>query len=151
VAAMTQFASVPDGRLAYDVAGAGDPPMLFVHGWCCDRSCFAPQVTHFSASHAVVAVDLRGHGESSAPEQPLKPGRISAALQAQRLTLGGHGLGDLLVSNGPSGGLPHARCSQPMAGRDNRNQAQARSGVRLPIAAAASSRAQRIRVTAVSG
>jgi pimeloyl-ACP methyl ester carboxylesterase len=65
---MTQFASVPGARLAYDVAGAGDPPMIFVHGWCCDRSYFAPQVTRFSATHAVVTVDLRGHGESSAPD-----------------------------------------------------------------------------------
>ena len=64
---MTQFAMVPGGRLAYDLAGAGDPPMIFVHGWCCDRSHFAPQVTHFSAGHAVATVDLRGHGESSAP------------------------------------------------------------------------------------
>jgi pimeloyl-ACP methyl ester carboxylesterase len=29
---MTEFASVPGARLAYDVAGAGDPPMIFVHG-----------------------------------------------------------------------------------------------------------------------
>lgn len=84
-------------------------------------------------------------------EQPLKPGRISAALRAQRLMLGSHGLGDLLVSNGRSGGLLHARCSQPMVGLGNRHQAQAKSGVRPPIAAAASSQAQRIRVTAVSG
>jgi pimeloyl-ACP methyl ester carboxylesterase len=63
---MTRFASARDARLAYDAAGAGDPPMIFVHGWCCDRSYFDPQVTRFSASHAVVTVDLRGHGESSA-------------------------------------------------------------------------------------
>ena len=39
---MTRFASAPDARLAYDAAGAGDPPMIFVHGWCCDRSYFDP-------------------------------------------------------------------------------------------------------------
>jgi pimeloyl-ACP methyl ester carboxylesterase len=65
---MTQFASVPGVRLAYDVAGAGNPPMIFVHGWCCDRSHSAPQVKHFSARHAVATVDLRGHGESSVPD-----------------------------------------------------------------------------------
>jgi hypothetical protein len=27
---MTQFVSAPDARLAYDVAGADDPPMIFV-------------------------------------------------------------------------------------------------------------------------
>jgi pimeloyl-ACP methyl ester carboxylesterase len=65
---MTRFVSVPGVRLAYEVAGAGDPPMVFVHGWCCDRSYFAPQVRHFSVSHAVATVDLRGHGESGSPE-----------------------------------------------------------------------------------
>jgi len=59
--------SVAGVRLAYDAAGAGDPPMIFVHGWACDRSYFAPQFRHFAARHAVVAVDLRGHGESSRP------------------------------------------------------------------------------------
>ncbi|MEX2245291.1 MAG: alpha/beta hydrolase [Dehalococcoidia bacterium] len=54
--------------LAYDEAGAGDPLMLFVHGWCCDRSHFAPQMAHFSPRHRCVAVDLRGHGDSDKPE-----------------------------------------------------------------------------------
>jgi pimeloyl-ACP methyl ester carboxylesterase len=65
---MTASLSVAGVRLAYDTAGAGDPPMLFVHGWACDRSYFAPQFRHFAARHAVVAVDLRGHGDSGRPE-----------------------------------------------------------------------------------
>ena len=103
---MTQFASMPGVRLAYDVAGAGDPPMIFVHGWCCDRSHFAPQVTHFSASHAVATMDLRGHGESSAPDPG--PGgddiaaladdvlAVAAAAGLQRPVLVGHSLGALI-------------------------------------------------------
>ena len=51
-------------RLVYETAGAGEPPIVFVHGWCCDRSYFAPQVTHFAGRHEVAALDLRGHGES---------------------------------------------------------------------------------------
>ena len=55
--------------LAYDrIDGAGQP-LVFIHGWCCDRSYFAPQVEHFAGlGHAVLAPDLRGHGESDAPE-----------------------------------------------------------------------------------
>ena len=53
--------------LGFDSAGEGDPHMLFLHGWCGDRSFFAPQFDHFSASHRVVSVDLPGHGESRAP------------------------------------------------------------------------------------
>lgn len=53
--------------LGYDVAGTGDPSMLFLHGWCGDRSFYAPQFDHFSTAHRVVTVDLPGHGESPPP------------------------------------------------------------------------------------
>jgi pimeloyl-ACP methyl ester carboxylesterase len=49
--------------------GRGTPPLLFVHGWSCDHEYFAPQVEHFSDRHRTIAVDLRGHGVSDAPEQ----------------------------------------------------------------------------------
>ena len=103
---MAQFDSAPGVSLAYDVAGAGDPPMIFVHGWCCDRSYFAPQVRDFSATHAVVAVDLRGHGHSSAPGPG--PGAYDMAVLAddvlavagaaglRRPVLVGHSLGALI-------------------------------------------------------
>ena len=49
--------------------GAGDPALLFLHGWCGDRSFFAPQFEHFSRSHRVVSVDLPGHGQSAVPDE----------------------------------------------------------------------------------
>jgi pimeloyl-ACP methyl ester carboxylesterase len=55
--------------LAYEDIDRGSPPMLFVHGWGCDHTAFAPQAAFFSGSHRVVSVDLRGHGESDAPHQ----------------------------------------------------------------------------------
>jgi pimeloyl-ACP methyl ester carboxylesterase len=60
-------AEIGAAGIAYDTAGEGDPPLLFLHGWCGDRSFFAPQFEHFSATHRVVSVDLPGHGESKAP------------------------------------------------------------------------------------
>jgi len=93
-------------RLAYDAAGAGDPPMIFVHGWCCDRSHFAPQFGHFATRHAVVAMDLRGHGDSGRPEA--RPGSydidelagdvlsVAAAAGCDRPVLVGHSLGALI-------------------------------------------------------
>jgi pimeloyl-ACP methyl ester carboxylesterase len=30
-------------QLAYEETGAGDPAFVFVHGWTCDRSFFAPK------------------------------------------------------------------------------------------------------------
>jgi len=93
-------------RLVYDRAGAGDPPMMFIHGWCCDRSYFAPQFAHFAGGHSVAAMDLRGHGDSGRPAP--RPGAydmdvladdvlsVAAAAGFGRPVLVGHSLGALI-------------------------------------------------------
>ena len=94
-------------RLAYDTAGAGEPAMVFVHGWCCDRSYFAPQFAHFAARRAVAALDLRGHGDSDRPE-PDRGGydiegfatdtlAVAAAAGFRRPVVVGHSLGGLVA------------------------------------------------------
>ncbi|MBV9312087.1 MAG: alpha/beta hydrolase [Solirubrobacterales bacterium] len=55
--------------LAYDDTGSGYPPVVFVHGAACNRRFWCQQVPRFSSAHRVVAVDLRGHGESDAPSE----------------------------------------------------------------------------------
>jgi len=55
--------------LALTDVGAGGPPLLFVHGWTCNRRFWRRQVPAFSRRQRVVAVDLRGHGRSQAPHQ----------------------------------------------------------------------------------
>ena len=55
-------------NLAYEERGAGSPAFVFIHGWTCDRSFFAPQADHFAKKHRVVSVDLRGHGASDKPQ-----------------------------------------------------------------------------------
>lgn len=54
-------------EIAYESAGTGDPALVFIHGVCADRSYFRPQLAHFSGRRRLVALDLRGHGESSVP------------------------------------------------------------------------------------
>ncbi len=92
-------------RLVYETAGTGEPPILFVHGWCCDRTFFAPQFTHFAGRHAVAALDLRGHGESGhapgAGDYRIETlaGDVLAVAQAAGLSqpvVAGHSLGALV-------------------------------------------------------
>ena len=47
-------------KLAYDERGSSSPALVFIHGWTCNRSFFAPQVEHFAKRHRVVAVERRG-------------------------------------------------------------------------------------------
>ncbi len=46
--------------------GRGDPPFVFIHGFCCDHRFWQPQVDDLQRDHRCVAVDLRGRGESDA-------------------------------------------------------------------------------------
>lgn len=55
-------------RVFYEETGAGDPPMLFLHG-VGNHTHFAAQIDYFARSHRVVAPDLPGFGESDAPER----------------------------------------------------------------------------------
>ena len=64
-----RFAKRDGVRLCYDERGAGTPTLVFVHGWCCDHSHFAPQARHFANRHRVVSIDQRGFGASDKPEQ----------------------------------------------------------------------------------
>lgn len=51
-------------QIRYEVRGEGEPTLIFIHGWCCDRSYWREQLRYFAKKHRVVAIDLAGHGES---------------------------------------------------------------------------------------
>jgi len=55
-------------KLAYVEKGSGEPSILLVHGMTGEHTSFLYLLHHLSKNHRVVAVDLRGHGHSDAPE-----------------------------------------------------------------------------------
>jgi len=90
--------------LAYDDAGSGYPPLVFVHGAACNRHFWDQQLPRFSAAHRVVAVDLRGHGESDAPSERYTMRLFAEDLASTCTQLGiespvviGHSLGGLVA------------------------------------------------------
>jgi len=48
----------------YSVQGKGEPALVFIHCWTCNRRFWDNQVAEFSKTNRVVAIDLPGHGES---------------------------------------------------------------------------------------
>ena len=44
--------------------GAGDPPIVFVHGYLCNHRNWSHQIDYFKATNTVIACDLRGLGET---------------------------------------------------------------------------------------
>lgn len=90
--------------LAYEEAGAGEPALLFVHGVACNRGFWASQMQHFADRHRVLAVDLRGHGASDAPEHRYTTPAFAddlawmcAELDVARPVVVGHSLGGLVA------------------------------------------------------
>ena len=49
----------------YSDEGSGSPAFVFIHGWACDGTFWAPQVENLRPDHRCIAVNLRGRGDSS--------------------------------------------------------------------------------------
>lgn len=58
------------GPIWYDECGAGQP-VLFVHGWCMSSAIWGLQRDQLAEQCRVIALDLRGHGQSGLPEDGL--------------------------------------------------------------------------------
>ncbi|SOC37763.1 pimeloyl-ACP methyl ester carboxylesterase [Rhizobium subbaraonis] len=91
--------------LYYEWDDGGAPPVVLLHGWCCDHSFLAPQRAHLArAGHAILSLDLRGHGRSDAPQQPYPISAFSddviwicAELGLKRPVLLGHSMGGIVA------------------------------------------------------
>jgi 3-oxoadipate enol-lactonase len=98
--AMMKQVSLPNGvRLAYTDAGSGAPLML-VHGFCGSSAYWQKVIPALAKRFRVIVPDLRGHGSSSAPDEPYTMERLAEdlvhlldALEVEQTTLLGHSLG----------------------------------------------------------
>jgi pimeloyl-ACP methyl ester carboxylesterase len=96
--------SAPDGAtIAYEVTGDG-PPIVLVHGITECRRSWDPLIPPLADGHRVIAIDLRGHGES-ARRPPYDALTMAADVQSVVTDAGatealvvGHSLGGAIVS-----------------------------------------------------
>jgi pimeloyl-ACP methyl ester carboxylesterase len=51
-------------NIAYTDTGKSDTTLLFVHGWCINKSYWTNQAVYFGKRYRVVAIDLPGFGQS---------------------------------------------------------------------------------------
>jgi pimeloyl-ACP methyl ester carboxylesterase len=65
---MPYFNPTPTLKLFYTLHGPESaPPLLLVHGWCCNSHDWDFSIAPLAQSYRVIAFDLRGHGQSNAP------------------------------------------------------------------------------------
>ena len=90
--------------MSFVEAGSGVEPLVFVHGWSCNRAHMRGLFRHFAADRRVLAPDLPGHGETPLGDVPLTFAGFSAALarfctdhDLRNVTLVGHSMGGVLA------------------------------------------------------
>lgn len=56
-------------EISYYQQGKGDTTLLFLHGWCINKTYWEKQLQYFSDEYNTVAVDIAGFGKSTANRQ----------------------------------------------------------------------------------
>lgn len=97
-------ASADGLMIYYDTQGTGDKALVFVHGWCCNRTFWTDQADHFATDYRVVTIDLGGHGESGLDRQgwtvPAFGADVAAVvekLDLKQVIMIGHSMGGAII------------------------------------------------------
>ncbi len=80
--AVATVASADGVTIEYETRGDGPLALVFIHGWMCDRTHWRHQLDVFAEEHAVVALDLAGHGNSGTDRADWTIDRFGADVQA---------------------------------------------------------------------
>ncbi|MFC1573438.1 alpha/beta fold hydrolase, partial [Candidatus Eisenbacteria bacterium] len=91
--------------ISYEIYGAGEPSLMFVHGWNCDARYWRAQLPHFSKNHRVVLLDLAGHGHSGSTRSQYSMKAFGEDVQAvveatgsRQVILIGHSMGGSVIA-----------------------------------------------------
>ncbi len=111
-APQSKFAELNGVRLHYLVAGKGDPVVL-LHGYAQTSHMWLPLISKLADKHTVIAPDLRGFGQSSAPADGYTKAAMAQDIHAlvkslnfDRIRLVGHDIG-LMVAYGYAAQYPN--------------------------------------------
>src|ERR1700730_9893616 len=88
-APQSKFAEVGGVKLHYLIAGKGDPVVL-LHGFAETSHMWLPLIAELADRHTVIAPDLRGFGQSSAPDDGYTKKAMAQDIHALVQSLGDH-------------------------------------------------------------
>jgi len=90
--------------ISYSVYGKGEPALVFIHGWSCNRSVWKKQVPFFKKKYRVVTLDLAGHGRSGKERAVYSleafgedVAAVVRAIHAPQVVLLGHSMGGAVI------------------------------------------------------
>jgi non-heme chloroperoxidase len=95
-----------DGVSLYYLEAGSGKPILMIPGWSQSAEQFRHQIEGLSDRYRVIALDLRGHGESDKPDHGYKISRLAKdvhdtieALDLQEVNILGHSMGSSVIWN----------------------------------------------------
>ena len=89
--------------ISYEIYGAGEPTLVFVHGWSCDARYWRAQLLHFSKNFRVVLLDLAGHGHSGTTRSKYTMRAFGEDVRAVTEATGSHGV--ILIGHSMGGSV----------------------------------------------
>jgi len=91
--------------ISYEVYGAGELTLVFVHGWSCDARYWRAQLPYFSKRYRLVTLDLAGHGHSGMTRLQYTMKAFGEDVQAvteatgsRKVILVGHSMGGSVIA-----------------------------------------------------
>jgi pimeloyl-ACP methyl ester carboxylesterase len=90
--------------IKFESRDGGEPTLVFIHGWCCDRGYWNEQLPYFAQKYRVVTIDLAGHGESGFDRKAWTMDAfgddvvaVTTKLNLKRVVLIGHSMGGIVI------------------------------------------------------
>ncbi len=98
-------ADLNDIKIAYEIYGDGEP-IILIHGYSYNKSAWIAQISDLSKHFKLIAIDVRGSGESSHPEEPFTMDTLIEDLkglmdflQIEKAHLMGWSMGGMIIQN----------------------------------------------------
>lgn len=99
------IADVNDIKIAYEIYGEGEP-LILLHGYSYNKSAWITQIDDLSKNFKVIALDIRGSGESSHPEEAFTLDALAEDLKGlmdflkfEKAHLIGWSMGGMIIQN----------------------------------------------------
>ena len=99
------FADVNNIKIAYEIYGDGEP-IILIHGYSYNKSVWITQIDDLSKLFKIIALDVRGSGESSHPEESYTLDTIVEDLKSlmdvlkiEKAHLMGWSMGGMIIQN----------------------------------------------------